>query len=706
MRNRINPPRGVLGATIVWLSLSACGEQGISDTDVIRQFPSRDAIQVVDSLMWAEILAAEDARATDPSQLATLLGALDASDPAIRALAARAVGRLEREELAEHVTGLLTDVDTKVRIEGANALAQSVFGGRGADAVLAVLQTRFSEESEPTVRGAIAQALGRLPYGRAAAFRSVETMLLDALTDAPPEMLLGLARGLESLVRLNRENASPSARTVERLYSLTRFRSTEHPLTAARVRRLSLTALSAGGFVDTTLLRIAVRDPDAEVRRLAAVAARVLLDGDGWMPIVATALRDDVAWVRYAALETYGRRMTRTDGCAAVSEATRDADVHVSLLAIELLGSRCGHDPDAVVLLAREAGALQDGLSDAWHRPTRALVALANAAPDRAQAWLATFSEHESWWVRTYAARAATVLGDVAGLQRLAADTNDNVRAAAITGLERVVGHEADSTYARQLARPDYQLVITAAGLLRGSPEGSTAVPAILTSLERITADRRETSRDARRALMARLEEFAGPAQADYLASYLRDFDPVVATDVARILGRWTGRAWTPDPRPDPRRPLPSHGDLVELGNLVAVVQLRGGETFELSLLPYEAPTNAARFARLARAGYYDGLTFHRVVPGFVIQGGSPGANEYMGDGPYTRDELVKESHLRGTVGVSTRGRDTGDAQIFINLVDNPRLDHIYTIFAEVVSGMEVVDRILEGAVIERITFR
>ena len=59
--------------------------------------------------------------------------------------------------------------------------------------------------------------------------------------------------------------------------------------------------------------------------------------------------------------------------------------------------------------------------------------------------------------------------------------------------------------------------------------------------------------------------------------------------------------------------------------------------------------------------------------------------------------------HIGGTVGISTRGRDTGDAQIFVNLVDSPRLDHIYTVFAEVVSGMDVVDAILEGDVIERV---
>jgi len=119
-------------------------------------------------------------------------------------------------------------------------------------------------------------------------------------------------------------------------------------------------------------------------------------------------------------------------------------------------------------------------------------------------------------------------------------------------------------------------------------------------------------------------------------------------------------------------------------------------------LLPFTAPTNAFRFARLARTGYFDGLTLHRVVPNFVVQGGSPGASEYSGDGPFTRDELGA-SNWRGTVGLSTRGRDTGDAQFYINLIDNVRLDHEYTVFAVVTDGMEIVDRISEGAMIRRV---
>ena len=67
------------------------------------------------------------------------------------------------------------------------------------------------------------------------------------------------------------------------------------------------------------------------------------------------------------------------------------------------------------------------------------------------------------------------------------------------------------------------------------------------------------------------------------------------------------------------------------------------------------------------------------------------------------RDEAGRPSQVRGTLGTSTRGRDTGDAQIYINLVDTPRLDHDYTIFAEVIRGLEVVDRVLEGDVMQKV---
>src|SRR5262249_39484950 len=143
--------------------------------------------------------------------------------------------------------------------------------------------------------------------------------------------------------------------------------------------------------------------------------------------------------------------------------------------------------------------------------------------------------------------------------------------------------------------------------------------------------------------------------------------------------------------------------DLRRLASTRARLVVRGVGTIELALITAEAPATVVRFAKLAESGYYNGLTFHRVEPNFVVQGGSPGANEFIGAESFMRDEVGEWPHVRGAVGISTRGSDTGDAQFFIDLVDTPRFDHQYTVFAQVLNGIELVDQILEGDVIERL---
>jgi cyclophilin family peptidyl-prolyl cis-trans isomerase len=237
---------------------------------------------------------------------------------------------------------------------------------------------------------------------------------------------------------------------------------------------------------------------------------------------------------------------------------------------------------------------------------------------------------------------------------------------------------------------------MTAARALRGS-KGPGAVPALLSALGGQTRQRSSTSRDARLALLERVGELGTAEHAAALQPLLADFDPRVAAAAAAILERWAGLP------SGPRDRLPSGygGVAVEevrrLDGATAVVRMKKGGSFTLALLAWEAPETAVGFARLAECGYYNGLTFHRVEPNFVVQGGSPGANEYAGYKSYMRDEVGLASNVRGTVGLSTRGRDTGDAQWYVNLADNARLDHNYTVFATVTSGMDVVDGVLEG---------
>ena len=193
----------------------------------------------------------------------------------------------------------------------------------------------------------------------------------------------------------------------------------------------------------------------------------------------------------------------------------------------------------------------------------------------------------------------------------------------------------------------------------RGGPAVHEFLANVLTSpweaLARITAQQRETSRDPRVALLERIGELGDAANAEEIRPYLADFDPRIAQLAAETLLAWTGDPSTPSPRPLAPQPFPSIDELLELERSVARIHLRVGGIVEIELYPFEAPTNVTRFARQARQGYFEGLTFHRVVPNFVVQGGSPGASEYVGDGPYSRDEVDDLGHGCGRRGARRR---------------------------------------------------
>ena len=119
-------------------------------------------------------------------------------------------------------------------------------------------------------------------------------------------------------------------------------------------------------------------------------------------------------------------------------------------------------------------------------------------------------------------------------------------------------------------------------------------------------------------------------------------------------------------------------------------IHLDAGD-IELLLDPALAPVSVNNFVALAREGYYDGLTFHRVVPGFVIQGGCPEGSGRGGPGYRFADEPVKGEYTLGAVAMANAGRDTNGSQFFICIDDCTRkLDKAYNLFGYVTSGMEL----------------
>jgi cyclophilin family peptidyl-prolyl cis-trans isomerase len=127
----------------------------------------------------------------------------------------------------------------------------------------------------------------------------------------------------------------------------------------------------------------------------------------------------------------------------------------------------------------------------------------------------------------------------------------------------------------------------------------------------------------------------------------------------------------------------------------------KGTIEFELAML--DAPQTSHNFMMLARKGFFNGLAIHRVVPNFVVQDGDARGDGEGGPGYSIRDELNERPFLRGTVGMALSWRDTGGSQFFIMHSPAPHLDARYTAFGHVVNGMEVVDKIQQGDLIQRV---
>jgi peptidylprolyl isomerase len=115
----------------------------------------------------------------------------------------------------------------------------------------------------------------------------------------------------------------------------------------------------------------------------------------------------------------------------------------------------------------------------------------------------------------------------------------------------------------------------------------------------------------------------------------------------------------------------------------------------KIELLDATMPITVGNFRKLVEKGFYNDTIFHRVIPGFMIQGGDPQGTGLGGPGYTIKDELPPDNrNARGTISMANAGPNTGGSQFFINVVDNRRLDPKHPVFGRVVGGMEVVDAI------------
>lgn len=130
-----------------------------------------------------------------------------------------------------------------------------------------------------------------------------------------------------------------------------------------------------------------------------------------------------------------------------------------------------------------------------------------------------------------------------------------------------------------------------------------------------------------------------------------------------------------------------------------ATIEFENGEKIVIEMYEDAAPNTVANFEKLANDGFYDGVIFHRVIPGFVAQGGDPTGTGMGGPG-YTikcETEGNPHKHVAGSLSMAHAGKDTGGSQFFLVHEPQPHLDGVHTVFGQVTEGMDTVLRIKQG---------
>jgi cyclophilin family peptidyl-prolyl cis-trans isomerase/HEAT repeat protein len=348
----------------------------------------------------------------------------------------------------------------------------------------------------------------------------------------------------------------------------------------------------------------------------------------------------------------------------------------------------------------------QDLLTADWPTMRAAATrAVAQIDPGNVLVVLSGLEPDPHWIVRAAQAEALGTLGGDAAIERLRgmlADQDKRVIPPVLESLTRLHAAGLDAVLLEQLGAQDMMIRAAAAraiGQLR-LPQGAAALK---TAYAVAAAD---PGSDAREAILTALSRYGAAESRDVVTSALADQDWAVRLRAVALLK-------TIDPaadastriRPAPEPPIAPYSSpelIAPTYSPHAFIETAKG-TIEIELAVLDAPQTTQNFMALARKGYFNGLQVHRVVPDFVVQDGDPRGDGSGGPGYTIRDELNDRPFVRGTVGMALSGPDTGGSQFFIMHSPAPHLDAKYTVFGRVVNGMDVVDKIQQLDVIQRV---
>ena len=608
----------------------------------------------------------------------------------IRRRAAIAIGRVGLKEGVPVLAPMLTDSDSEVR--QAAAFALGLLGDRSASAALLPLLS----DQDPLVRGRAAEALGSVgaedaapAIGKVAAdyarTASVSGMAPDdERWPAPPEaeafklsvFALVRLRAYEPLAAAVLDNGKPVSTWWPVAYALQRIGD---PRAAPALRDLIAVK---GRYTPAFAARGLGGTKDGKV---ADVLLPLIDVGSQPREVVASAIR---------ALAQIGA----TQAAERLGKIAFDGAIegNLRLEAVSALGTLRATEQLPIV---------QDLISDEW--PAMRGAALRAAAQIDADNFVLTLSGLETdrqWTVRAAQMDVLATLPAEIALERVTAALKDEDRRvipAVLRALVRLGAPDAAAVLLAHLKEADYVIRETAATLLKDmKPEGGLA--ALRQAYE---AGQPDSAYGARAAAIDAMAAYGAEALESVRAG-LTDKDWAVRVRTVELLAKLEPAAdHRLAIRPAPVAPLAPYDDATlaapPYSPHVFIETVRGTIEFELAVL--DAPQTTRNFMALVRKGYFNGLQVHRVVPNFVMQDGDPRGDGEGGPGYTIRDELNDRPYLRGTVGMALAWRDTGGSQFFITHSPQPHLDGRYTVFGHVVNGMDVVDRIQLGDVIQRV---
>jgi len=613
----------------------------------------------------------------------------------IRRRAALAIGRVGLPDGVDALVALLADMDPEVRQMAAFTLGL-IGDPRASDPLAALLA-----DPSPLVKGSAAEALGLIgatayagKIGEMAAAIVASSVLEppppadDASRDTPAA---AFRLAMTALVRLRAydplatavidEAGRPRVRWWPVAFALQRL---EDPRgTAALLALLQDTEPYTRAFAAKGLGAMGAAQNAAVVPAL-----RPLLEGND----------------RAAAIEAV-RSLGRLGDPAAVAPLIKlihssGTDPHVRPEAVAALGALRGEG-------------VFEALLDVVADPVPAVRAAALrglAAVDR-EAFvtvLAGLDPDPHWSVRSAMAGVLATLPPENAMPRLEgmlADTDQRVVPAVVRAIVALKADDAAKIALERLEAEDVVVRIASAegvGELR-PPNGALALA------EAYRRGGRDQTYVARAAALAALARYgpSAPMVTEVLTEALSDPDWAVRVRAAALLKELdpasdASARIRPAPSKHPREFYQSAAMLTPpVSTQVYIETDRGLIQIEMAML--DAPITVQNFMNLARTGFLDGVTFHRVVPDFVIQAGDPRGDGEGGPGYTIRDEINQRPYLRGTVGMALDWEDTGGSQFFITHSPQPHLDARYTVFGRVLSGMDVVDQIQPWDVIRKV---